>query len=151
MNATTRVERALQAVLMGDEDLLNALMFNGGKPDPEQLIWKGMAPPDVEPPFVVFSDSQASNNETGGCGGAFLSRSVYQVKVIGNGTLGDVAQDLETAADRISELLSGWTATEDGYRITTREIGPVNYSEPTGDRYTHLGGLYEFTAVREPA
>ncbi|MCL5460391.1 hypothetical protein M3M33_17265, partial [Loigolactobacillus coryniformis] len=77
---------------------------------------------------------------------AFLIRATYQVKVVAGMATdgGDVTQDLEAAVDRIDALLSGWRGSEDGLRICSRDLGPVNYSEGAAQGgYTHLGGLYE--------
>jgi hypothetical protein len=151
MVVTTRVERALFRLLSGDQTLLLALVALGAAPDAEQLVWKGLAPPSVPLPYVLLVDMQAGSSESGGCGDAFLVRCTYQVKVVAGQAPdgGDVAQDLEAAADRIDALLSGWRGTEGVYRICARDVGPVNYSEGAAQGgYTHLGGLYEFDVTR---
>jgi len=136
MIETFRAELWLYSVLSGDTGAGGVSTLAGAR------IYAYVAPIGTAFPVVVFSH-QGSHDVRGVGPGRIMASSVYQVKVIGQGTAAGFGA-IKAIADRIDALLQGASGSVvDGYVLSCVREQPISYVETSeGKVYSHLGGLY---------
>lgn len=107
-------------------------------------------PEDAQAPYGVVELQAGADDEEGRTtDGRAVEKTIYLVKVVGQGTTGGNAQ---TAAARVDALLdpgtsgvAGLTTQADGFRaIYSGRMSRVAYPERDGKTvWQHRGGLYE--------
>jgi hypothetical protein len=122
-------------------------LYNWLTPDtpPLYTVYSGIAPDDVEPPFILFA-MQTGNDRlgVGDPAARVLTQFTYVVRAYAKGPSFIPVADI---ADFIDEQVHGATALSyDQRQIRARRIQPIAMREPQdGDWWVSLGGLYELT------
>lgn len=109
-------------------------------------IYEGLAPQGTALPYVLFSYHTGGDVQAQGSAGRILTRPVYLVKALTEGTDFGPADTLAAAVDGVVEDLDSLISIgSETYRVQVQgRLEPVRYLETVagGSRYYHAGGLY---------
>lgn len=123
----------LYSTLSGDSQLTS--LAPGG-------VWRGLAPPESETPFVVMSLQSASDSVTMN-GFRMLVECTFLLKVVGPAS---ETATIMNAADRLDALIGSPPTsgtTSDGAVLASYRQSPVSIQElVNGELFENMGGLY---------
>jgi hypothetical protein len=136
---------AVHEVIAVDTALFALLTVDNDPPTTPYVVYAGIAPDDVEPPFILFA--LQFGNDVAGAGdpaARILTTFRYVIRAFGKGPS---FVGIASMADYIDAQVHNANATSgDGRAIRFRRLGPIAQREPNdGDWWVSLGGLYEVT------
>lgn len=135
MHENTQAVAYLRGLLQANATIVSLGLQNS--------IWRGLAPPGSDCPYILIVFQGGQDRNTFGARGRLFTRPQFQVKAVTEGTDDELGATIATAIDNALVGQSDLVAADGLAKLGVYRDAMIDYPVFEGEiRYNHIGGLY---------